>query len=185
MKAEAVADALRSKLASVEIARRMLPEQPGIYAWWAKSAAIPGVPRNPHPDEKDFDLFYVGIAPRERSSATLQSRVLGNHISGNTGSSTFRYVLAALLVDTLDLHPYARGKKFLLPQSENTMLNDWQRDHLAISWVQHERPWDLEDDIIQILKPPLNSKGNASHEFFPTVKAARASFREKARQDSR
>jgi GIY-YIG catalytic domain-containing protein len=181
MDAEEAAALLRGESVTVETARRELPKEPGLYAWWTESLAIPKVPPSPHPDLKNLDLFYVGIAPRERSSATLRSRVCGQHIAGNTGSSTFRYVLAALLIDALDLHPFMRGKKFLLPAHENQLLSAWQQQHLWLSWAKREKPWEVEDAVLRIMEPPLNSKGNASHAFYPVVEAARRSFREKAK----
>jgi hypothetical protein len=54
----------------------------------------------------------------------MRTRVLGNHLSGNIGSSTFRLSLAALLVDELDLHPYAQKAKCVLPFEENRRLSD-------------------------------------------------------------
>jgi hypothetical protein len=42
--------------------------------------------------------LYVGVAPKRPSSrATLRSRIRGQYLAGNIGSSTFRQSLAALL----------------------------------------------------------------------------------------
>jgi hypothetical protein len=91
---------------------RLLPAAPGFYGWWSRRGALEAIPHTPHPLDPDVSLLYVGISPaRETSSQTIRSRVVGNHLTGNVGSSTFRFVLAALLLDTLDLHPYLRGKK--------------------------------------------------------------------------
>src|SRR4051812_15272968 len=73
-----------------------LPASPGLYAWWMQPGAVPGVSGPMHPTEK-VQLLYVGIAPsRPSSSATLRSRVVGQHVRGNIGASTFRLSLAAL-----------------------------------------------------------------------------------------
>src|SRR5689334_13032085 len=76
-----------------------LPESAGLYAWWVSPRAIPGVAGPAHPLQP-FELLYVGIAPKDaKSTATLRSRVRGQHLGGNIGSSTFRQSLAALLLE--------------------------------------------------------------------------------------
>src|SRR5687768_16739271 len=107
---------LVGKAISIEQARsaRGLPAQPGIYAWWTRSGSIPRVPRCPHPQDDLLDLFYIGIAPKdERSSATLRSRVGGNHIEGNVGSSTFRLTLASVLFQEKGWKPAMRDRPLL------------------------------------------------------------------------
>lgn len=168
----------------IETARATLPARNGIYAWWTQRGAIPGVPSQPHPREQTLELFYVGIAPRDaKSSATLKSRISDDHLGGNTGSSTFRFALAALLIDTLRLTPHRTKTKYVLPAAQNQALSAWQREHLKLSWVEHDAPWLTEDEIIAALRPPLNLAGNASHLFHPILSAARGRFR-KAAQDS-
>jgi hypothetical protein len=76
-----------------------VPSDPGFYTWWSRgSDALPDVPLAPHPADPTLSLLYVGIAPsRAASNATLRSRVVGQHIGGNLGSSTFRRSFAARL----------------------------------------------------------------------------------------
>lgn len=89
MDVDDVVQALVSDPVDVEAARRMLPAKNGLYAWWTCEGAIPGVPTQPHPRDRALALFYVGIAPRDaKSSASLKSRIVKNHLVGNTGSST-------------------------------------------------------------------------------------------------
>jgi hypothetical protein len=103
--ARAVAQALQAPAVAVPVVlerRDALPAAPGFYGWWSRRGAIEGLPHIPHPADDDLSLLYVGISPvRESSRQTVRSRVIGNHLNGNVGSSTFRFVLAALLVDTL------------------------------------------------------------------------------------
>lgn len=162
----------------VATARATLPDRSGVYAWWTDKGAIPGVPSEPHPREGDLQLFYVGIAPRDaRSSATLKTRIVSNHLGGNTGSSTFRFALAALLIDTLRLTPHHTTTKYVLPTAQNQALSTWQREHLKLSWVEHDAPWSIEGEIIAALRPPLNLAGNAAHPFHSTLSQARDRFR--------
>ena len=162
----------------VGTARTTLPDRNGVYAWWTDRGAIPRIPSEPHPREEDLELFYVGIAPRDaRSSATLKSRIVGNHVGRNTGSSTFRFALAALLIDTLRLTPHRTKTKYVLPAAQNQALSAWQREHLKLTWVQHDAPWLIEDEIIAALRPPLNLAGNAAHPFHSTLSETRDRFR--------
>jgi hypothetical protein len=187
MSAELIVGELLGKPSDLKTARRSpaeggLPAEDGFYAWWTRRTPIHGVPPAPHPTLKDLNLFYVGIAPRdERSTATVRSRVLGNHLSGNTGSSTFRFTLAALLMNELDLRPRKSDAKVLLPPAENRMLSEWQDRNLYVAWARWPDPWILEAQVISRLQPPLNLASNSSHPFFETLRGARARFRAAAR----
>lgn len=163
----------------------LLPAGPGLYGWWTLRGALAGLPHIPHPANQDVSLLYVGISPaRETSRQTIRSRVIGNHLNGNVGSSTFRFVLAALLLDPLGLNPHLRGAKVVLSSDENGRLSAWQREHLLLTSCARARPWEIESEVIGQLAPPLNSAGNAAHAFYPVVRAARAEFRRKARAAS-
>jgi hypothetical protein len=163
----------------------LLPAAPGFYGWWSQRGAIAAVPHVPHPLDAELSLLYVGISPaRETSRQTIRARVTGNHLTGNVGSSTFRFILAALLVEALDIHPYLRGTKVALSAPENARLSAWQREHLLLTSCASERPWEVESEVIARLTPPLNSTGNAAHPFHPAVRAARAEFRRRARAAS-
>jgi hypothetical protein len=123
----------------------------------------------------------AGVSPaRETSRQTVRSRVIGNHLNGNVGSSTFRFVLAALLIDALELHPCLRGTKVALNAHDNARLSAWQREHLFVMWCARERPREIENEVIAHLAPPLNSAANAVHAFYPAVRSARAEFRRRA-----
>jgi hypothetical protein len=161
---------------------QLLPAAPGFYGWWSRRSALASVPYIPHPLHDDVCLLYLGISPaRETSRQTVRSRVIGNHLNGNVGSSTFRFVLAALLIDALELHPYLRGMKVALNADDNARLSAWQREHLFLTWCARERPWEIESEVIARLAPPLNSAANAVHAFYPTVRDARQEFRRRAR----
>ena len=159
-----------------------LPQKDGLYAWWATSGSIEGLPANPHPDpQSGLVLFYVGVAPNgPKSSSTIRSRVVNNHLSGNTGSSTFRFTLAALLLDELGLHPGKTATKIVLPTEENRLLTGWQRKHLSLTWCVTPQPWIREDEVIASMEPPLNLAGNANHPYYSTLKQAREVFRRTA-----
>jgi hypothetical protein len=182
--AAAVVKTLRAPAVAVELIlsrRGLVPAASGFYAWWSRRGAIAVVPHVPHPLDPKLSLLYVGISPaRESSRQTVQSRVIGNHLRGNVGSSTFRFVLASLLTDELGLNPYMRGTKVALEPVENARLSQWQRQNLSLTWCTRRRPWDIEHDVIRKLSPPLNSAGNATHPFYSSVGELRDRFRRRA-----
>jgi hypothetical protein len=170
-------------IALVLARRELLPARPGFYAWWIQRGAMQGVPLAPHPQDDALGLLYVGVSPRRhQSKQTIRSRVIANHIRGNIGSSTFRYVLAALLRDELGLRPEARQTKLVLSHDDNARLRRWQDDNLHLTWCVREQPWQIEDAVIALMRPPLNSAGNQTHPFFATVRCARAALRASASQ---
>jgi hypothetical protein len=113
--------------------RELLPATPGFYAWWSRRGAIGDVPHVAHPLERELSLLYVGISPvREGSRQTIRSRIIGNHLKGNVGSSTFRFTLAALQIDALTLRPFMRRRKVALDVADNARSSGWQREHLFL-----------------------------------------------------
>jgi hypothetical protein len=159
----------------------LLPATSGFYAWWMNRGALPDVPHVPHPSDSDVALIYVGISPsRATSRRTIRSRVLDNHIRGNVGGSTLRYVLAALLVEALDLQPRQHGRRLVLANGGEARVREWQRENLSLTWCERKRPWEVEHQVIAALAPPLNSAGNSRHPFHARVREARAAFRQLA-----
>jgi len=90
-------------------------------------------------------------------------------------------VLAALLLDDLALTPRATMKKYTLDADDNRRLRAWQRAHLRLTWCVRERPWEIEPQVIALMRPPLNSADNTGHPFYERVRTARAAFRAAAR----
>jgi hypothetical protein len=157
-----------------------VPAQPGLYAWWAATGAIPGITGPPHPSVP-LELLYVGIAPsRATSRARLRSRVLGNHAGGNTGASTLRRSLAALLTDSEGYRTRWTSRTILLPEDE-LRLTAWMREHLFLTWAVHPEPWAVEREVIARLTPPLNQAENSAHPLYPVVRAARKRWTDSAR----
>src|SRR3954454_1427579 len=134
-----VSERLRGELKSVAAVRRSeahggLPRMHGMHAWWMVPGAISGVSGPGHPTEA-FQLLYVGIAPsRDDSKATLRSRILGQHVGGNIGSSTFRQSLAALLFDAQGWRTTGSGSSAKLVPHDNRALSDWQQQNLRLTW---------------------------------------------------
>ena len=182
MDVSATVERLRVPLCFVDDAHRSpaeggVPQAPGLYAWWVRSGAIAGVEGPRHPQER-VELLYVGIAPsRSSSKATLRSRVCGQHLRGNIGSSTFRQSLAALLADAEGWSARRRGSRALLEDVHNRALSQWQRDNLRLAWAEHASPWEIEHGVIAALAPPLNLAGNKSHPLRIRLSNARKALR--------
>lgn len=155
-----------------------LPAKAGFYAWWIEEGMIADVPHHPHPTRAELGLLYVGISPtRPGSGGLIRSRVIDQHVRGNTSSSTFRFVLASLLLAELKLTPRATAMKVVLDAADNARLRQWQSDYLSLTWCARKRPWEIEHAVIALMQPPLNSAGNRGHPFYARVSSARAAFR--------
>ena len=186
--ARRVVEALEGAGATPPCARRPAvtggaPAEPGLYAWWARRGAIPALDATPGVTS-DLRLFYVGIAPaRDTSPATIRSRVVGQHLGGNIGGSTFRLSLTALLWEEQGWRPCWRGDRAQLPAEDNAALSVWQNEHLQVTWAVRARPWEVEGEVIAAMEPPLNLAANAAHPFHATLTAARSRLREHARRN--
>jgi hypothetical protein len=158
----------------------VLPEKPGFYGWWVLeshlSDAQPAIPlRRPEGAEPPWCLLYVGIAPKgPRSTRTVALRLRKDHRSGNVGGSTFRQSMASLLLAPLELvHKAGHDRSRLV---DETALTEWIDVHCGLSIATYERPWELENQVIRALDPPLNLRPGW-HPFRQEVDAARRALR--------
>ena len=58
------------------------------------------------------------------------------------------------------------------------------REHLRLAWFVVPEPWVYEDQIIEVMKPPMNRDHNHSHPLYKRMGEARERFREAARTSS-
>jgi hypothetical protein len=114
----------------------------------------------------------------------LRSRVLRYRVSRNVGSSTFRFDLASLLFEREGWKPTRTSTRPKLARKDNRALREWQEDHLRLRWVVQPEPWQLESEVIAIMRPPLNLAKNEAHPFYCCVKDARDRFREASWRDA-
>jgi putative restriction endonuclease len=136
---------------------------PGLYAWWIDEAGR-GVLASTF--GTDFPpLIYAGQAGASTAKAkiergaTLQSRIQGNHLTGNVSSSTFRKTLTTVLREPLGLTIHANGK---LDKADNQRVSAWMREHLRIAifgWTDRSTLIHLEEAVLAELDPPLNLMG--------------------------
>ena len=116
MSAESVAAALQAApTPAAKLSDAILPAAPGFYGWWIRPGALPDVPTTRCAEAAPWEFLYVGIAPgKSGSSQTIRSRVTGNHLDGNAGSSTFRLSVASLLFERDGWRPQQRAKEVVL-----------------------------------------------------------------------
>ena len=143
---------------------RVTADSPGLYSWWADSTAIElfeQVVGRVHADS----CIYVGQAGATKqpsgktSRATLKSRILGNHIRGNVGSSTFRRTISSILFEPLNLRLEKRNR---LARDSNNRVSAWIKDHLRVAMVPYpdrDSLLNVEKDVMAKLDPPFNLDG--------------------------
>lgn len=86
-----------------------------------------------------------------------------------------------MLFETQHWVPTYSGTQPRLSAQDDRALRDWQFRHLRLSWVVTNEPWRVEDEVISMMKPPLNVARNAHHPFYEQIKAARERFRASSR----
>lgn len=142
------------------------PREKGLYAWWFEPRSLP-VPAAPYEKTEGYELLYVGIAPRKptksgrESVSRLRSR-LRTHVRGDASRSTLRLTLGALLAENLDLEPSIARGRLTWGREGELKLTRWIEQHARISWVLHEQPWTVEDDLLKNAWLALNIDGRAN-----------------------
>ena len=164
----------------------LLPSVPGVYAWFFKD--IPGdalidgcVTKGP------LTLLYVGISPdkigKPNSRQNLRRRIT-THFQGNAEGSTLRRSLGVLLAKESGylLRRVGGGKRMTLTHSGEQWLDDWMAENAFVCWLEHQAPWEFEDELLGSLSLPLNIKGNRNHPFARALTEARIQAIRNARE---
>lgn len=151
--------------------RTLAPTAAGLYAWWASPDVLPALKGPAHPSTPDLRLLYIGLA------TNLRSRLTSNHL-GRSGSSTLRRTLAGFLLDDEQYRTRWTDRVVLVDDDERR-LTGWMIAHLLVTWCEYATPRDVEQAIIQSLRPSLN----VQYAFGPArelVQAARQHYRASA-----
>lgn len=166
-----------------------VPLAPGVYAWWFREIP-PNVPTDGCVIRDGRTLLYVGIVPKEPpkagdrppSSATLRSRIR-QHMQGNAYGSTLRLTLGCLLAESLgiELTRVGNGKRLTFGKGGESLLSAWMGENAFVCWKEREQPWLMESEIIRSVCLSVNFDQNQQHPYWPTLRACRASARERAR----
>ena len=115
-------------------------------------------------------LLYIGISPdkknKPQSRQHLKKRI-ANHYAGNAEGSTLRRSLGILLTPEshYPLRRVGSGRRMTFTHNGEQWLDAWMEKNAYVFWVEHETPWELEEDLLSALSLPLNIQGNRSHPF--------------------
>jgi hypothetical protein len=168
----------------------VVPASAGIYAWYFNQ--VPGfVDTAACHRYGDHVLLYVGISPkappangRPPSRSTLRKR-LQTHYSGNAEGSTLRLTLGCLLSDQLNikLRRVGSGTRSTFTNPGEQLLDQWMKNHAFVTWVETDRPWEVERQILSsTLCLPLNINGNSRPEMVIALSALRSWARRQANE---
>jgi hypothetical protein len=160
-----------------------VPEEPGVQGWWFRN--IPGAIDTSGCEQRDgLTLLYVGISPtrpptngKPPSKQDLRKRIRYHYGAGNADAegSTLRKTLGVLLGEELGfkLRRIGSGTRRSFAGGE-AALTHWMSENALVSWVVHEEPWLLEEQLIETLDLPLNLQPeNKDNAFFPELKRLR------------
>ena len=164
----------------------VLPTVPGIYAWFFKD--IPGdIPVYDCVTKGPTTLLYVGISPdkigKPNSRENLRRRIT-THFQGNAEGSTLRRSLGVLLAEKsgYPLRRVGSGKRMTLTHNGEQWLDDWMTENAFVCWLEHQAPWEFEDELLGSPSLPLNIKGNRDHPFARVLAEARIQAIKSARE---
>ena len=148
-----------------------IPAVPGVYGWWFDRLPVPLDTTGCH-TFRGSTLLYSGISPkrpplngRAPSKGQLRQRIV-THYAGNAEGSTLRKTLGCLLEPELgiQLRRVGSGSRLTFVEGER-LLSAWMAQHAFVSFVPHDRPRELEDQLIATLDLPLNLDGNSRNVF--------------------
>ena len=146
-----------------------IPEISGVYGWFFKDVP-PFVLTEGCIRHQNMTLLYIGISPdkknKPQSRQHLKKRIT-NHYAGNAEGSTLRRSLGILLTPEshYPLRRVGSGRRMTFTHNGEQWLDAWMEKNAYVFWVEHETPWELEEDLLSALSLPLNIKGNRSHPF--------------------
>jgi hypothetical protein len=163
-----VISVLSSAPVTTDAASAALSRGSGVYAWWARPTVFPDLPGMANPTDPTVRLLYVGRA------TSLRGRILRTHLR-RSGSSTLRRTLAGLLMPSEGYQTMWKDGVVLVPADE-LRLTAWMRTNLRLTWAEHPRPDEIEDELLWRLVPPLNVHGMDADDVQAAVVAAKDAY---------
>ncbi len=155
------------------------PREKGIYGWYFAPGTLP-VPEAQYETTDDYELLYVGIAPKDAVSKSLLRPRLVRHATGDASRSTLRLTLGVLLADelglTLGIHQTRRNWG---PDGEDR-LTRWMNEQARIAWAVDPAPWVVERELLINATLALNIDGRTDS-FAKQLKDRRNEARRAAR----
>ena len=136
-------------------------DQPGLYSWVIDSRGSDDLSCG-----LGFEVMpgriYAGQAGATKwpsgkvGDNTLGKRIGQMHLGGRVRMSTFRWTLASVLFEQLDVQVQA---SMAIAVSSEEALTEWMRSHLSLAVHAHEDRDTLEDlerQVLEWLDPPFN-----------------------------
>jgi hypothetical protein len=160
-----------------------VPSRPGVYGWYFSELPWP-IDTSQCVTWDGCTLLYGGIAPkappangRPASQQTLRKRIR-YHYTGNAAGSTLRLTLGCLLAERLgiQLRRVGSGRRLTFAAGE-ARLSAWMADNAYVTWVETERPWLAEQQLIASVSLPLNLDQNHHYAFHQQLTQTRAAAR--------
>ena len=136
-------------------------DRPGLYAWCVDAAGAADLARGLG-FAVDAGCIYAGLAGAtwwpsgKTTDQTLGRRIGQMHLGGKVRMSTFRWTLASLLFDQLEMQ--VQASMLITPASEQA-LSEWMREHLCVAvhpYDDRDTLAELEHAVLERLDPPLN-----------------------------
>ena len=136
-------------------------DRPGLYAWWVDEAGAADLSRGLGLTV-DPGRIYAGLAGAtwwpsgKTTDHTLGRRIGQMHLGGKVRMSTFRWTLASLLFDQLEMR--AQASMLITPASEQA-LTEWMCEQLSVAVHPHDDRdtlAGLEHAVLERLDPPFN-----------------------------
>jgi hypothetical protein len=164
-----------------------VPSRPGVYGWYFRELPWP-IDTGQCVTWGGCTLLYGGIAPkappangRPASRQSLRHRIR-YHYTGNAAGSTVRLTLGCLLAERLgiQLRRVGSGRRLTFAAGEGK-LSAWMADNAYVTWVETERLWLAEQQLIASMSLPLNLDQNRHHAFHQQLTQVRADARMTAR----
>jgi hypothetical protein len=142
---------------------------------------------------KNRSLIYIG-----KTESSQIERDLEQHFSsGETGRSTLRRSIGAIIREHLDLKPQPRNpsersdrkyRNYKFEAEGEDRLTDWMKTNLGLSFFEYDMPpsiiEELEVELIRTAVPILNLKNNPSNRWASEIKALRSMCSQLARNNT-
>ena len=160
-----------------------VPQNRGLYAWYFIN--IPPLVISEGCIKKDEKtLLYAGISPKDENSKQNLRKRITNHFRGNAEGSTLRLTLGTLLSRESDfpLRRVGSGNRKTFTHLGEQWLDKWMDINAYVCWVEYEKPWEVEKEIIENVSLPLNIQDNDHHPFAKTLSKMRVEAKKEANE---
>jgi len=154
---------------------------PGIYGVFFLGTKFPL--KSAESSLRSGSLIYIG----KTESSQIERDLEQHFASGETGRSTLRRSIGAIVREHLGLKPEPRNAKetsdrkylnYKFDPIGEERLTDWMKTNLGLSFFEYDKtPTEIEElevELIQLAAPILNLKSNPANRWTSEIKALRS-----------